>query len=232
MTRNTLKWIALVTMTVDHIGLFLIPNDTTLYTLMRIIGRIAFPLFAFMIAEGFLHTSNLKKYMMRLFILGVMTEVIFIGLYIISGFNLTHLWFLEGHGFRMNILWTLLLGLIGLYLTHKYESYQMLILTVLFLASIVLPYGFYGFGLIMIFGMIQTPKQKWGYVAGLTLIYCFYPALSLGWSGVEWIQLFALVSIPLLMMYSGQKGKGSYRFLYLYYPIHILFILWIQYLVS
>lgn len=219
-----LKWIALVTMTVDHIGLFLISPDTTLYVMMRLIGRIAFPLFAFMIAEGFLHTSNIKRYMLRLFILGLATEIIFLGLYFFSGFNLTHVWFLEGPGFRMNIIWTLLLGLMGLVLIQRYEPFSILILTALFLVSIVLPYGFYGFGLIMIFGWVQSPKQKWGYAIGLTLIYSLYPALSLGWEGINWIQLFALTAIPILLMYHGKRGKSSLRFVYFYYPLHIVLI--------
>jgi hypothetical protein len=228
MTRNMLKMIALISMTIDHIGLFLISSDTVLYTMMRILGRVAFPLFAFMIAEGFLHTSNLKRYMLRLLFLGLTTEVIFLGIYLFSGFNLTHFWFLEGSGFRMNIVWTLLLGLIGLSLIKKYEPFSILILTVLFMVSIVLPYGFYGFGLIMIFGMIQSPKQKWGYAVGLSIIYCLYPALSLGIEGINWIQLFALMAIPILMLYHGERGHASLKFAYLYYPLHIVVIYLIQ----
>jgi hypothetical protein len=224
MTRNQLKWIALITMTIDHIGLFLFPEGEMVYVVMRILGRIAFPLFAFMIAEGFLHTSNLKKYMMRLLVLGILTETLFAVLYVYSGTNLTHLWFLEGPGFRMNIMWTLLLGLIGLALVKKYEAYHMLIIPALFFFSVFLPYGFYGFGLIMIFGIFNNSKQKWGYALGLTLIYCFYPAISLGFEGVNWIQLFALLSIPILMFYHGNRGKAALKWFYLYYPLHIALI--------
>jgi hypothetical protein len=224
MTRNQLKWIALITMTIDHIGLFLLPSDEPLYTVMRIIGRISFPLFAFMIAEGFLHTSSVKHYVLRLLALGIFTEVIFLVLYAMNGINLSHVWFLEGPGFRMNILWTLLLGLIGLELMKKYEVYHMIIIPALFLISVVLPYGFYGFGLILIFGTFSNMKQKWGYAAALTLIYCFYPMISAGWDGVNWIQLFALLALPILMFYNGKRGLGTLKWVYFYYPLHIVMI--------
>jgi hypothetical protein len=156
--------------------------------------------------------------------LGVFTEVVFFALYLSSGINLTHLWYLEGPGFRMNIMWTLLLGLIGLVLIRKYEVYHMVIIPALFLISVVLPYGFYGLGLILIFGIIKNPQQKWGYAAVLTLIYCFYPMISAGWNGVNWIQLFALVTIPILMLYNGKRGHGTLKWVYLYYPLHIVLI--------
>lgn len=228
MTRNALKWIALITMTIDHIGFFLLSPDETPYLITRMIGRIAFPLFAFMIAEGFLHTSNLKKYIVRLLTLGIITELIFLLIYFIDGYNLTHLWFLEGPGIRMNIVWTLLLGLIGLTLLRKYESFNILIITLLFLVSLVLPYDFYGLGLILIFGITSSSHQKWTYTAAITLLYCFYPAIELGWSGINWVQLFALLTIPLLMLYQGKRGRGSMRYTYWYYPIHIVIIYIIQ----
>ena len=124
----------------------------------------------------------------------------------------------------MNIIWTLLLGLLGLTLIRKYEPFSILILTGLFLVSMVLPYGFYGFGLIMIFGMFQAPIQKFGYAIGLTLIYSFYPALSFGIDGINWIQLFAVMTIPMLLLYHGKRGKSDFKFAYLYYPLHIILI--------
>ena len=57
----TLKWIAIISMLIDHIGLVLFPEEQ----IFRIIGRLAFPIFAYTLTEGFLHTGNIKKYLIR-----------------------------------------------------------------------------------------------------------------------------------------------------------------------
>ena len=73
LSSNALKLIALVSMTVDHIGLILFPQ----YRVLRIIGRIAFPIFAYMIAEGCRYTSNRIRYFLTIFLLGAAVQVFF-----------------------------------------------------------------------------------------------------------------------------------------------------------
>ena len=67
----TLKLIAILSMTIDHIGYLLFPK----VTLLRIVGRIAFPIFAYLIAEGFVHTGDVKKYLLRLGIFAILSEI-------------------------------------------------------------------------------------------------------------------------------------------------------------
>ncbi len=68
LTANGLKWIAIITMIIDHIGAVLYPvSQYPDMAFLRIIGRIAFPIFAFLIVEGYRHTGNLKAYAVRLF---------------------------------------------------------------------------------------------------------------------------------------------------------------------
>ena len=76
LTSNTLKIIAIITMIMDHIGYYLYPNlNSETYILFRTIGRISMPLFTFLIVQGFLHTKNLKKYISRIFVLALITQI-------------------------------------------------------------------------------------------------------------------------------------------------------------
>ena len=143
MKRSHLKWIALVTMTIDHIGYFLINQETTLYLITRSIGRLAFPIFAFLIAEGFFHTRNFWKYLTRILIVGVVLEAILFGVYFMYDDNYT-LFTLGGtHGVQLNIMWTLANGLLGLYVLTKHDKkYQYLIAPIIFI-SLFFSYSFY-----------------------------------------------------------------------------------------
>ena len=73
LTGNKLKLIALISMTVDHIGKFFFPS----FIIFEIIGRIAFPIFAYMIAEGWKYTSNKKRYMLTIWGMGVLYQIIY-----------------------------------------------------------------------------------------------------------------------------------------------------------
>jgi hypothetical protein len=77
MTTFTLKLIAIIAMLIDHIGAIFIPGNTVLYLIFRSIGRIAFPIFVFLIVEGFYHTSNIKRYLMRLGLFALISEIPF-----------------------------------------------------------------------------------------------------------------------------------------------------------
>ena len=134
LNRNALKTTALVSMLLDHIGMIivypmyinacmvdgvemmgeLVPDEAKrlymLYTILRIIGRLAFPIFAFMITEGFIHTQNLKKYILRLFLFAVISEI---------PYNLA-----AGRSFlypySQNVLWTFLIAVIMMWAAEKY----------------------------------------------------------------------------------------------------------------
>jgi len=158
--NDILKVIAMVTMLVDHIGYLFFPS----MMIFRTIGRIAFPIFAYLIGIGYHHTSSLKKYMLRLFIFALVTQIPY------SFFNRT----LVFEPFNLNILFTLLLGLAFIHLINDSISlmkseiskkHLRLPLNITFLLSILvineqvkflgygrgLEYGWYGIVLILIF---------------------------------------------------------------------------------
>jgi len=102
----TLKMIAAVTMLIDHVGYIFFPQ----YVLLRIIGRISFPIFAFLIVEGFMHTRDVKKYIFRMIIFALITEIPFD-----FAFYGTFNW---GH---QNVLVTFLLALVAMYIDRQYK---------------------------------------------------------------------------------------------------------------
>ena len=115
LSGSALKWIAVISMLVDHaavvffvasreVGRPLLSAD--LYIVLRCIGRLAFPLYAFLLAEGFFHTRSVEKYLLRLFLFGVMSEIPF-------DLAFRGVW-LEGT--YQNVYFTLALGLLAVWL--------------------------------------------------------------------------------------------------------------------
>jgi len=158
--NDVLKVIAMVTMLIDHIGYIFFPN----MMILRTIGRIAFPIFAYLIGIGYEHTSSLKKYMVRLFIFAMITQLPY------SFFNKN----LSYEPYQLNILFTLLVGVLFIHLINKnieivktkiFINYIKLILNtgVMFFILYMneyskfvglgrgLEYGWYGIALILIF---------------------------------------------------------------------------------
>ena len=166
MSGSILKLIACIVMLIDHIAAFL-PGDfmgmretlfmigdkaVTLRMLMHYIGRSAFPIFAFLITEGFIHTRDRKKYAINLLLFALISEI---------PWNLVH----TGELFyaRQNVFFTLLLGYLGLcsieYFkeNRKYQTYSLfiLLLTSIFLRS---DYGAFGFGFILLIYLLKERK--------------------------------------------------------------------------
>lgn len=87
MSGSALKVIAVISMVIDHSAYYLMEHETLLYEVMRCFGRIAFPVFAFLIAEGFQHTRNRIKYFLQLLGFAVVSEVPW---YLLNGADGTH----------------------------------------------------------------------------------------------------------------------------------------------
>ncbi len=228
MNAKTLKWIGIITMTIDHIGFHLIP-DGTLNIILRSIGRIAYPLFAFMIAEGFHHTSNVRRYLLRLLIPAVLFELIIIGFYLLTG---------ENYILEVNVFIPLFLGLFCLYLWSKgHWAIRLIILPILFLSEYLqISYGVYGLMIILIFGLIPSiPRQLEAFIL-LSLFIISWPLLtSLGledyakYDAIQWFSILAFIPI---ILYNGKQGHFNKWFFYAYYPVHLGIIMVIKYLIG
>lgn len=213
LTGNQLKLIAMLAMTVDHVGLILLPR----YRILRIIGRLAFPIYAYMIAEGCRYTHNKGHYFLRLFTLGLICQVVYYfamgSLYqcILITFSLSVavIFLLEWAEKRGKALY--IAAVMGAFLTVGFLCAFLPML--LPRTDYGIDYGFFGVLLPVIVWAGRTKKEKlWGCILGLTL-------LALEYGGIQW---FALGAVPLLGFYNGQRGKHAIgRLFYIYYPIHL-----------
>ena len=215
LSGNALKIIALISMTCDHIGYFLL-DDTII---LRIIGRIAFPIFAYMISEGCKYTKNRKKYLFTILLSGLLFQVIY------TGFS---------KSLYCNIFITFSLSIILIYafdwakgIKEKSAYIVPLLMTVsFFLIAEILPlfsehgfkidYGFTGLFIPTVLYFIDNKKIKL-FVLSIMLIIL---SISIGK-----IEPFGILCVPLLSLYNENRGKLNLKyFFYLYYPMHLLAI--------
>lgn len=238
MTGTWLKLIAVTTMFIDHIGAGIIeiwlygnwysfPEDyrqkmEMVDGVLRAIGRIAFPIFCYMLVEGFLHTRNVKKYGLRLFVVGLISEIPFDYLFANDIFNLYH----------NNVMWELLLGLLvlnsisyveQLNINNKVKNLQiMLVLLVGMLIGYftALDYGAGGIcciaAMYMWNGTERIQRVKAFAVGVLVLVVTF--GLKEAWAFLGLIPMY---------FYNGTRGadnKAIRLFFYLFYPVHIILL--------
>lgn len=218
LSGSVLKLLAILIMAIDHTAAYWLRGmswcrepwfalghrEISLYVVMRLIGRLAFPIFAFLIVEGFLHTRNRWKYGRNLLLFAVLSEIPW---NLVSSDRL----FYSGQ----NVFFTLFFGYLGLCALEKFQSdsrCKALSLLGLLLLSIVFraDYGCAGFGFILMLYLLRNDRLTMA-VTGC----CFLTA--------RWIAGLAFIPI---CMYNGRRGFiqgafGKYLF-YLFYPLHLL----------
>ncbi|OQB14489.1 MAG: TraX protein [Firmicutes bacterium ADurb.Bin193] len=212
---NYIKLIAMITMLIDHIGLVLFPDQI----ILRIIGRISLPLFAYQLGIGYIHTKNLKKYMLRLLLFGVGVQLLYsVGIYYLR---------VDRSPGDFNIFFTLALGLAAVYSYDK-GKYIYLLLTIM--APIMLSYiginpdyGLYGIMLILIMYIEQKNLIRMAvFITAINLIYCFYSPEQ------SYIQAFSVMAILFLIKPLYLRFNMPNWAFYLFYPLHLA----ILYLIS
>lgn len=229
LSARDMKWIALLTMLIDHIGAAMIEvgifqYDTTLIDtlpngnlwlgcdiLLRMIGRLSFPLFAFLLVEGYLHTHNKKRYLLQLCFLAVVSEIpydlafqevqyqnIFFTLSI--SFCVMWIWDIVQHNHVLQVL--SLVG--GCLLAYLLQS----------------DYGALGVLMILFFYMFHE-NHKWRNICvGAILLYQTLPMLGVG-----------LLTLYILHFYNGKAGNTRYKyFFYAFYPLHLCVLALLRYL--
>ena len=220
MNRNLLKIIAVITMIVDHIGWQFFPDIIWL----RAIGRLTFPIFAFFIAQGMIYTRNRKKYILTMLIIGLISQLAYS--------------FLSVSYFNLNVMFTFVLASLLIWTIEEIKNNSRkakfwLILTLLVISIVslslisTLNYGIYGVALILVFYFARDEKVIMYILATLILF-----ALTLkkwifgGYSMASAVQIFSLLTIPILMLYNGKKGKSNLKYLfYVFYPLHLIILL-------
>ena len=209
LSGNALKILAMIFMTCDHVAVELLPD----WDFLRIIGRLAMPIYAYMIAEGCRFTHDRKKYLWRLSSLALLCQVVYFfavgSLYqcILVTFSLSVclIWALE----TSPKSWGLLVFLASAFLC---EGLPVLLKG----TDFAVDYGIVGVCLpaLVYFGRTREEKLL-GFTVGLVL-------LALQYGGIQW---FGLGAVSLLMLYSGERGKLPIgRLFYFYYPAHLVVI--------
>lgn len=212
MTSFILKIIAVISMVFDHLGYIILGK----FSFMNYLGRLAFPIFAFCITEGFTHTKNLKKYLYRLLIFAIISQIP----YMLFMNNLTT-------RFSLNILFTLLLGLIAISIYDKTNQKVFGMLFVILCAAIAhffhFDYGWFGILTIFIFYRFKENKVLASLLFILiTFINYFYSYITYLKIEYIFIMLFCMLSLIPINLYNEKKGKNMKYFLYIFYPLHLI----------
>lgn len=218
LSGSVLKVVAVIAMTLDHVAYFLMSPESPFYDMMRCIGRIAFPVFALLIAEGFAHSSNRLRYFITLFAFGILSELP---------------WFLlNGNDGSHNVMFTLAIGVLALCLFDRLCEHKILALfAVSFLCFlsywIGVDYDWKGIAVIVIFYILrhrtiwpwlQNTRINFFSQALLQVTFIFPLIYFYGLTG-------AIIASALILFYDGSRGfiRGKickYAF-YAFYPIHL-----------
>lgn len=218
LTNNQLKLIAMAAMAMDHVGLQLLPE----VTLLRILGRLSFPIFAYMIAEGCAYTRSRAAYFWKLAGLAAGCQGVFV---------------LAEGSWYMGILVTFSLSVLTIFAVDAYEKTRTakalvamaaVLAGVLFLttAAPVLWQGSgfqidYGLpGVLLPVAVYYLPEKR----EKLLCAGCILAAMGLIFGGLQW---YGLLALPLLWLYNRQRGKAQLKYLfYIFYPVHLI-VIWL-----
>ena len=216
LSQEELKLIACVSMLIDHIGAVFFPG----MDIFRIIGRIAFPIYCFLLVEGAHYTRDPKKYALRLLIGAVLSEI---------PFDLAFSGRINPES--CSVMVTLLLGY-GAIIAIKHVSglWKGLVILPFFLLAEILGTDYGGNGITIIAWMAivrEMEHSKLWRIAGLVVLLWFGYAIPIGPVRVP-IELFGLAALIPIHFYRGEKRTGSAAVkwsFYLFYPVHLM-ILW------
>ncbi len=238
LSGNALKIIAAVCMLIDHIGFLFFPQ----YPIFRIIGRIAFPIFAFMIAEGCRYTKNKLRYFLVIFLAAILFQLVYflysgslyMRVFITFSCSIPMVYALQyakKEWFSKNASWLRRMFSLGLFLLS--------LLTVYLLTRFVrMDYGLWGALLPLFASLFYAPNEEapaWFKKADSVPVHVLTMGIGLILlcSRSVTLQYFSLLSLPLLLLYSGKRGKWKMKyFFYVFYPAHILMLEGIRILIE
>ena len=219
LTGNALKILAAIAMVCDHTGLMFFPR----LSILRIIGRLAYPIFAFMIAEGCKYTRNKRRHFGMIFLLAMLCQIVY--------------FFVDGTMY-LSILFTFSLSILTIYALQYCKAKKNALSAAVFFTAVAgvwllnqifeIDYGFWGC-MVPVFAAVfhntkydRLPLHILTLGAGLLLLA----------ADVGGIQIWSLLTVPLLLCYNGRRGKWKMKyFFYIFYPAHLVLLQVIQWLI-
>ena len=210
LSGNALKILAAIFMTIDHIGVILFPRVLVL----RIIGRLALPIYAFMIAEGCKYTRNKRKYFSMVFGLGAVCQIVY---YLFDG------------SLYFSILITFSLAILMIYALQNWKQKKTALSGLVFAGSVLavyllnewftIDYDFWGC-MLPVFAALAHGTEHDTDTMNITMLGVGLVFLGLS---TDAIQCLALMALPLLYAYNGKRGKLNLKyFFYIFYPTHLV----------
>ena len=221
LSGSALKIIAVLSMVIDHCAYLLMEHGTPLYGVMRCFGRIAFPVFAFLIAEGFAHTRNRTRYFLTILGFAIISEIPW---YLLNGYDGTH-----------NVMFTLAIGVAALTVFDRLCEHRPLCVIAITLLLVLaywmgVDYDWRGVLMIVLFYMLRHQTiEPWSdryeicfpSQAMRQIIFTLPLMMHYGMAG-------AVLASFVIFLYDGTRGhiKGAvakYSF-YVFYPLHLLLL--------
>ena len=218
LSGTALKRIACLSMLLDHIGASLLENGlfrcsaidprlVGLDQLLRLVGRLAFPIYCFLLVEGFVHTHDVKKYVRRLFLFALISEVPFDLAFFRTPFDFS----------AQNVYWTLALGVLAMAGLKRFEkpdgsaSWKGLLCAAgCTLAALLACTDYNGIGVLIICALYLTRGDR--------KRQCIVGAVLFAW------ELTAPLAFVLVWFYNGQRGRctpAMQKVFYWFYPVHL-----------
>lgn len=220
LSGSTLKIIAIISMLIDHTAAVLVsPYDfSMLYIIMRLIGRLAFPIFCFLLVEGMYYTSNAKKYLFQLGLFAIISEI---------PFDLAFYHKIYDSSYQ-NVFFTLFLGALLIYIIEQLDKKKISYICIKWLCILFICY---------IAFFLQT---DYGY-KGIILILCYYfcrytsyiKLIIVGMAifllyGFD-LEIAAIFSALPIACYNGKRGLKLKYFFYIFYPLHLIILFLIKF---
>lgn len=245
LTTTSLRIIAMVTMFIDHFAFIIIRNgilygydDVTFraaiatdvgkawygfYIICRMIGRVSFPLFCFLLVEGVLRSKNILKYFLRLLGLAIISEIPFNLMYSASFFDINHQNVVIGLLISALMLW-------GIQKTYKFPAIQTLFIAVATALTIITRCD-YSYETIIITLIIYFCRTERMYRSVILAIVMFIFTINIGGNHLQLYGAGAISGL-IIYFYNGKKGADiiDRKIYYLFYPVHILLLFGIVYL--
>ena len=210
MSSFALKILAIIFMTVDHVGLLLFPS----VRILRAIGRLAFPIFAFQIGVGFKHTHSKEKYILRMILFTLISQYPFA--LFLKAVNIAPI---------LNIGATFTLALLALYSIDKFKKswikYPMLIIIACISAYVPMDYGL--IGVLIVIALYFSSQNKVIGISSFISLEIINCAIS-----KSLFSLPATLAIFPILLYNGKKGPNIKYLFYVFYPFHMLILLVIK----
>lgn len=220
LDRNTLKYIAVAAMLIDHTAAFLLPGESVPYFIMRFIGRITAPIMCMFLAQGFYYTSSRKKYGARLFVFAVISQPAYM--------------FAHGHSvydIDFNMIFTLFLCFVIL-CAYEYIGNAVLkwgVIAIITAASFFCDWGIFAPLWVLVLYIFRDDKNK--QALSFCLVTCAVVAVYVVlFDFTRFMEAGTLMLVPFIYLYNGKSGKKSKNgffskwFFYIIYPLHLVIL--------